>query len=178
MTLEGEYYLQFSCPLAGIFVAILMTLEGEYYKFICQSIIKKFSRNPHDIGRRILQLLSFPFPIQFWTVAILMTLEGEYYVTAPLTIKIEASSQSSWHWKANITQNQSPAKKHRSCRNPHDIGRRILLYHLETRDDKPKKSQSSWHWKANITHRFGYRGQSPLVVAILMTLEGEYYIMS
>jgi len=39
-------------------VAILMTLEGEYYHHIRQSKDPKFkSRNPHDIGRRILHIM-------------------------------------------------------------------------------------------------------------------------
>jgi len=59
MTLEGEYY--FTIPhkrrLLQLPVAILMTLEGEYYLMgIKFPEIVKFSRNPHDIGRRILLL--------------------------------------------------------------------------------------------------------------------------
>ncbi len=36
------------------------------------------------------------------------------------------------------------------------------------------KSQSSWHWKANIT-LYNPPLTKAIVVAILMTLEGEYY---
>ncbi len=35
-------------------VAILMTLEGEYYAEDILYAVEYLSRNPHDIGRRIL----------------------------------------------------------------------------------------------------------------------------
>jgi len=66
-------------------VAILMTLEGEYYLANYLKSDKAFlCRNPHDIGRRILlkSLRRRFLPI---TVAILMTLEGEYYLLYPLS---------------------------------------------------------------------------------------------
>jgi len=83
-------------------VAILMTLEGEYYKDGCAAPLGTSScRNPHDIGRRILQV-SLQLSLSLLWVAILMTLEGEYYF-----------KQNSRY--CNI-----------DSRNPHDIGRRIL----------------------------------------------------
>jgi len=61
-------------------VAILMTLEGEYYVTFSHHGKDRFAcRNPHDIGRRILRI------------------------------------------------NSSPNSGSLKCRNPHDIGRRILL---------------------------------------------------
>ena len=82
-------------------VAILMTLEGEYYRYKCLRIDFNGSRNPHDIGRRILHRGVGKCSLSFF-VAILMTLEGEYY----------------WQQKA--------LHENRDGRNPHDIGRRIL----------------------------------------------------
>jgi len=132
-------------------VAILMTLEGEYYVKTCHAkalmasrnphdigrrilhdllIMKGCNdkcRNPHDIGRRILQEKVIVSPLLLKKVAILMTLEGEYYRTTTRSTKKNATS-----------------------RNPHDIGRRIL--HCEFA-----------------------RTPEMLGVAILMTLEGEYY---
>jgi len=58
MTLEGEYY-RFTQWFAATqkMVAILMTLEGEYYlQFLLHMGLLLQSRNPHDIGRRILLL--------------------------------------------------------------------------------------------------------------------------
>jgi len=57
MTLEGEYYWAGTIPFSCLkTVAILMTLEGEYYTTRKVTYRKLFeSRNPHDIGRRILQ---------------------------------------------------------------------------------------------------------------------------
>ncbi len=60
-------------------------------------------RNPHDIGRRILRIYIVKGAVS-QTVAILMTLEGEYYPFAQVQQTIEEFR-----------------------RNPHDIGRRILL---------------------------------------------------
>jgi len=80
MTLEGEYYAV-STPRQplGASVAILMTLEGEYYRdFLTEIANSKMSRNPHDIGRRILQGILIIWKPKL-SVAILMTLEGEYY---------------------------------------------------------------------------------------------------
>jgi len=60
MTLEGEYYeytrspQKFRNP-----VAILMTLEGEYYFENHIVVEAEYSRNPHDIGRRILRYSFF-----------------------------------------------------------------------------------------------------------------------
>ncbi len=109
-------------------VAILMTLEGEYYgEFEGVTFDKVKSRNPHDIGRRILP-------------------------KSLILGSITRSSQSSWHWKANITRWDGGWQLKCFCRrNPHDIGRRILRW------EKPRTLQV-----------FG--------VAILMTLEGEYYL--
>jgi len=61
-------------------VAILMTLEGEYY-----------AKRWEDAWAP-------------YYVAILMTLEGEYYTIRASDSNISATSQSSWHWKANITK--------------------------------------------------------------------------
>jgi len=57
MTLEGEYYTSDVVkPKADALVAILMTLEGEYYPKSPKGLVSVlYSRNPHDIGRRILQ---------------------------------------------------------------------------------------------------------------------------
>jgi len=106
MTLEGEYYLLPHNEQFGIFkVAILMTLEGEYYYFECRRRRADHAcRNPHDIGRRILHD-TFVTHRPAMQVAILMTLEGEYY---PNMLR---GWQHSYY-----------------SRNPHDIGRRILLY--------------------------------------------------
>jgi len=116
-----------------------------------EAAIKLARRNPHDIGRRIL-----PYHHK-----------GDSFQPV--------SSQSSWHWKANITS-RDYAPKYPS----------------------PVRSQSSWHWKANITissfvrfwkvssrnphdigrrilQRFFYKESKESGVAILMTLEGEYY---
>ncbi len=199
MTLEGEYYLirivegtpslqsrnphdigrrilQFSVnsPLQLNAVAILMTLEGEYYvQPNKRTALLKSCRNPHDIGRRILQKKLFA-PCGHNRVAILMTLEGEYYQLVLLVLgeglgsqsswhwKANITqfifyksfpyflSQSSWHWKANITQPQETSLMWWPCRNPHDIGRRILLNSVLD-ICSVFLSQSSWHWKANIT---------------------------
>jgi len=65
--------------------------------------------------------------------------------------KITSQSQSSWHWKANITDNSENS-----------------LFII-------KGSQSSWHWKANITAIACAVDSHGFFVAILMTLEGEYY---
>jgi len=43
-----------------------------------QAALELMSRNPHDIGRRILQRVAIQQKY-FGLVAILMTLEGEYY---------------------------------------------------------------------------------------------------
>ncbi len=125
MTLEGEYYIKFCANCFNYRVAILMTLEGEYYYYTF-------------LGH----LLDFD-------VAILMTLEGEYYNTHLKNNEKKFLSQSSWHWKANITchtwkryimgfvailmtlegeyyNNVSTFFRWQTCRNPHDIGRRIL----------------------------------------------------
>ncbi len=79
MTLEGEYYsIHAVFGTAAKRVAILMTLEGEYYSQRRHKNAFLKGRNPHDIGRRILQKTSkMTLPRSF--VAILMTLEGEYY---------------------------------------------------------------------------------------------------
>jgi len=57
MTLEGEYYLtDKGRSKASVVVAILMTLEGEYYPhlaIVARAVWRR--RNPHDIGRRILR---------------------------------------------------------------------------------------------------------------------------
>jgi len=56
-----------------------MTLEGEYYANTFVSyVLTAECRNPHDIGRRILQRKPPKRP-KHPIVAILMTLEGEYY---------------------------------------------------------------------------------------------------
>jgi len=57
MTLEGEYYFEDTTQHGNMpVVAILMTLEGEYYGMCgATPYITPSSRNPHDIGRRILQ---------------------------------------------------------------------------------------------------------------------------
>ncbi len=109
MTLEGEYYRKsVEILLCGEFVAILMTLEGEYYLMPkTQLQFGSDSRNPHDIGRRILRILNNFNGIEY-VVAILMTLEGEYY------------------WEVD------PRSGTERCRNPHDIGRRILLDNPDT----------------------------------------------
>jgi len=80
MTLEGEYYES----------AFLMWSRSRYSRnphdigrrillnsLIILGLILR-SRNPHDIGRRIL-LLFFNIESYINRVAILMTLEGEYY---------------------------------------------------------------------------------------------------
>jgi len=56
MTLEGEYYMATKNIDPDVLcVAILMTLEGEYYGNITNKLITSGGcRNPHDIGRRIL----------------------------------------------------------------------------------------------------------------------------
>jgi len=90
-------------PRSGL-VAILMTLEGEYYKSRQPVKQAQTSRNPHDIGRRILPMRRVR-PLLALKVAILMTLEGEYY--------------------PNI---QQLGLLNPYSRNPHDIGRRILPY--------------------------------------------------
>jgi len=81
-----------------------MTLEGEYYKSRQPVKQAQTSRNPHDIGRRILPMRRVR-PLLALKVAILMTLEGEYY--------------------PNI---QQLGLLNPYSRNPHDIGRRILPY--------------------------------------------------
>jgi len=70
---------------SSLYVAILMTLEGEYYFNVFLRAFRAASRNPHDIGRRILlkPLQERALPS---TVAILMTLEGEYYTICPPNI--------------------------------------------------------------------------------------------
>jgi len=56
MTLEGEYYVPcFARYYIFLTVAILMTLEGEYYAILLFTPFSNTGRNPHDIGRRILQ---------------------------------------------------------------------------------------------------------------------------
>ncbi len=126
MTLEGEYYTFIFNPWwGGDKVAILMTLEGEYYRSLSVLVLTENCRNPHDIGRRIL-LATTSFPIGSLT------------------------SQSSWHWKANITDRSS------------------------LKSEVFTQSQSSWHWKANITLGL-VKPYTESAVAILMTLEGEYY---
>jgi len=132
MTLEGEYYSSFCAPkLKSIIVAILMTLEGEYYQ-----ALRGLGKNDNS-------------------VAILMTLEGEYYSTSCAKHISRNKSQSSWHWKANITySNNSVGELFEGCRNPHDIGRRILLQNDLANQFLGNVSQSSWHWKANITSKF------------------------
>jgi len=82
-----------------------------------------------------------------------MTLEGEYYFIISLINTIFVLSQSSWHWKANITN-------------------------IQLAEDIKDMSQSSWHWKANITETVQKLCDSFYLVAILMTLEGEYYEIS
>ncbi len=80
-----------------------MTLEGEYYG--------EFHTAAHSA----------------LSVAILMTLEGEYYSVMFFTCAGLYKSQSSWHWKANITiANRRFPQAREQRRNPHDIGRRIL----------------------------------------------------
>jgi len=80
MTLEGEYYiLQGKLRQISCCVAILMTLEGEYYLAMAyHETAQGKSRNPHDIGRRILLQIIQNLD-NLLGVAILMTLEGEYY---------------------------------------------------------------------------------------------------
>ncbi len=85
-------------------------------------------------------------------VAILMTLEGEYYLGLWGIDGRRVPSQSSWHWKANIT------------------------FFFLWRNKGISLSQSSWHWKANITQKILNSGRL-CHVAILMTLEGEYYLL-
>ncbi len=104
-----------------------MTLEGEYYKE-CAAMPRL------KVAVAILMTLEgeyyqkkFTIFFAYLYVAILMTLEGEYY-----------SHQLCSH------------SKFRCRRNPHDIGRRILLESI-------------------IFMRRHF------IVAILMTLEGEYY---
>jgi len=103
MTLEGEYYTR-SRVMQTVptrrnphdigrrilrkrkrtnckpnFVAILMTLEGEYYsEGFALYRQENVGRNPHDIGRRILLATNNVSSVGV-CVAILMTLEGEYY---------------------------------------------------------------------------------------------------
>jgi len=80
-----------------------------------------------------------------------MTLEGEYYSV------VRRTRLSSW-----------------CCRNPHDIGRRILLF---------EKNDCPAYINGRNPHDIGRRilltarmsMLLTLLVAILMTLEGEYY---
>jgi len=154
-------------------------------------------RNPHDIGRRILQYLhrqgcglqesqsSWHWKANIthdqgdmyseFKVAILMTLEGEYYRTLWWKNFTRAMSQSSWHWKANITRRVTERNDNNSSRNPHDIGRRILpkVY----RDGRGFAIGRNPHdIGRRILHtQMNAEGVFNLLVAILMTLEGEYY---
>jgi len=84
-------------------------------------------------------------------VAILMTLEGEYYL--PLTGAFSTI---------------------RHCRNPHDIGRRILHNHNL---GAPRRKSVAILMTLEGEYYFLYNPPlvAALVVAILMTLEGEYY---
>ncbi len=120
MTLEGEYYSAILTRKRYFkLVAILMTLEGEYYRLIRRTFGFPYkSRNPHDIGRRILRGHSASL-FSCRAVAILMTLEGEYY------------------------GRQIPAFIKQNSRNPHDIGRRILHDNLRHYVEKLNGSQSS-----------------------------------
>jgi len=67
-----------------------MTLEGEYYINISNHPSNKWgeSRNPHDIGRRILLMIRRSLQ-RFATVAILMTLEGEYYAVSAIITELK-----------------------------------------------------------------------------------------
>jgi len=85
-------------------VAILMTLEGEYYAFSSLLLVSSLKRrNPHDIGRRIL----------LWQRLTLMELRlsrNPHDIGRRILPKV---------WCAEPRTGIS--------RNPHDIGRRILL---------------------------------------------------
>ncbi len=104
-----------------------------------------------------------------------MTLEGEYYAKLRCNRGSFRESQSSWHWKANITDQRIIPLHHddRSQSSWHwkaNITRNLFLSGLHN-----YPSQSSWHWKANITLTSRTVTVRERVVAILMTLEGEYY---
>jgi len=129
-----------------------MTLEGEYYAIFrvaanhCENC-----RNPHDIGRRILRK---NLSCKGFNGESQSSWHWKANITRPpYHERLQRQmSQSSWHWKANITgEGDSVTAPLEEGRNPHDIGRRILPNYDPKYKEERNESQSSWHWKANIT---------------------------
>jgi len=131
-----------------------MTLEGEYYtrsttKCSCPSLVAILMTLE---GEYYCNLYNPPLTRQI--VAILMTLEGEYY--CPFS---------------------SVLKRFVECRNPHDIGRRILRRVWAGISPQSQVAilmtlEGEYYEEAIFNPRHSR------IVAILMTLEGEYYIIS